>query len=315
MIRGFSRFTGYSCSDCQFKCCASEYDLPLSPIESKTLLRNYSFSSFFIQEKDSKEFIIRGESCPFLQSKGLCLLHNTNNKPLICQTFPLIFWKISHSSILSWISPCRGNGFRWVADSENRISDHFLQRMLNKVQKNFTFYWGEQIDHNNPFSEISEERFREELQFFEKSNQNDLLSLLIELNDQKHYPNLLEPLIDRLKINSNEREMKLYNAVLHWLCWSPVGLKLTFKNSKLIFLIATMWIDYNMTTPPLSSYQPLKRDHFLQQIGSFLANAILPSFWKHVEKKTTSDILRKFSKQVQGILTGKLPQQIFEKSF
>lgn len=307
MLRGFSRLTSYNCTQCHHKCCATEYDLPLFPEEASLLSRNYPFVSFFIKSSKSIHWLLRGDSCPFLTSLGLCELHNTQYKPLSCQIYPLIFWKTNLDETIAWINPCRGTGFNWVSDRTHLISDQHLDNLYDRVKNRFSSYWGEKIDINNPFERISQERIREEIDLFKHTNELNLVQKMAELDYSANFKSLLNHLTsnDPLKIDLN----KIINAVVQWLCWSPVGLQLTFFNAKIIIFTAAMWITLNSDSIFPNNNNSNNQKRFLQQIGSFLATAISPSFWNQVENGTQIVILRKFAVQTQKILTGTIPQQ------
>ncbi|MHA2245597.1 MAG: hypothetical protein ACXADY_11580 [Candidatus Hodarchaeales archaeon] len=308
ILRGFSRLTAYNCAHCHLKCCATEYDLPLLPHESASLYQNYPFTNFFIKSSKKLNWLLRGDSCPFLTSLGRCKLHNTQFKPVSCQIYPLIFWKINSDEILVWINPCRGTGFQWVTDKTHHISEQALNNSFEKVKNCFSWYWGEQIDKDNPFERISQERIREEINFFKQNDQFNLIPELVELNYSANFSNLLNYLTS---IKPVQKDLKdIINAAIHWLCWSPIGLQLTFLNSKLIFLTAAKWININSDSIFTNDQNPIERKRLLQQVGSFLATAILPSFWKQVENETQMVILRKFAIQARKILSGTIPQQL-----
>ncbi|MHA2295999.1 MAG: YkgJ family cysteine cluster protein [Candidatus Hodarchaeales archaeon] len=312
IIRGFSTVTGYSCSRCHHKCCATEYDLPLLSNEYQVLLENYPFCSIFLQSLSNSSRLIRGDGCSFLVANGLCLLHDTPYKPLICQTYPLVFWNIKRELLLTWIYPCRGDGFQWVADSRNQISNREINDLTEKIDQKFTKYWGEEIDKGNPFDNLPIRRIEEELEFFEKDNNTNLIARISKQVDNHHLSGLINSLeADTEHFGTSEDLNPVINSVLHWLCWTPVGLNLTFANAKLIFSIAATWINYQ-ASKILSKNKhdlPLKRQRFHQQLGSFLAISIVPSFWEHVEISAKNEELRSFSRQVIRVLTGEIPQQ------
>jgi hypothetical protein len=88
-----------------------------------------------------------------------------------------------------------------------------------------------------------------------------------------------------------------------------VGLQLSLNHSKLLFFIAASWID--MITRPILAQAVLlfNRDQILQQMGSFLATAVLPSFWGHMALKTEYKRLRTFAKSVYKVLKGEISQE------
>ncbi|MFX1515542.1 MAG: YkgJ family cysteine cluster protein [Promethearchaeota archaeon] len=306
IIRGFSANTGYSCQECHSKCCATDYNLPLFLQEAKALKQKYPFSEIFLYSSPKGDWLLRGDRCPFLNSKGLCLLHNTESKPLICQIYPLIFWKVKSNLFLVWINPCRGNGFRWIAKPDNRITDQEIENLILRSRHLFKNYIGEQIDHQNPYRKIPMSRFDEELTFFDKIDTSDLLSEIKEMNI---IPHSLYETIFPTKEPAIEEMSAILNAVISWLCWSPVGLQLSFNHSKVVFFIAASWID-TITSPILAQTDlSLNHDQFLQQMGSFLATAVLPTFWRHMVLKTENKRLKKLVKNVYKVLNGELNQE------
>ncbi len=311
IIRGFSPATGYFCLECLSKCCATEYELPLLAQETEILRQEYPFCNIFIHHSVEGSWLLRGDRCPFLNSKGLCILHNTPNKPLICQIYPLIFWKVKPDLILAWINPCRGNGFQWISNPNNRITDQEIERLLNKSQLNYKNYMGEQIDKQNPFNDIPMKRLDEELTFFDSIDTNDLLNEIKNLN---LVPQSLERILLLTEDSTIKEMVAIMNAVIYWLCWSPVGLQLSFNHSKLLFLVAAIWIDF--TNRPILSQAvlPLSRSQILQQLGSFLATAIIPSFWRQMALKTEFEELRKFAKKAFKVLKGEITQEEFINS-
>ncbi|MFX1506681.1 MAG: YkgJ family cysteine cluster protein [Promethearchaeota archaeon] len=310
IIRGFSKFTSYNCAHCHHKCCATEYNLPLFPHESENLLKNYKYSSIFIRSINDVEKLIRGDSCPFLTSHGLCLLHDTQNKPLICQIYPLILWKIKPDVFLCWIHPCRGNGFQWVSRDEYHITDQFLSHQIKNVQNHFESYWGDQIDLENPFTDVAYERVQQELEFFEQDSDSDLYKKFSRINDSGNFADFFHTLSEDFIPSSPDLELKkVIHAVLHWLSWNPVSLKLTLPNSKLIFSIAALWIEFHGSFILSHVHNPVNYERHLQQLGSFLATSVTPAFWSHLEGFDQNESIRKFSTQVRKILMGKIPQQ------
>jgi Fe-S-cluster containining protein len=306
IIRGFSLNTGYSCQECHSKCCATDYDLPLFLQEVEVLKQKYAFCEVFLHSTPKGNWLLRGDKCLFLTTKGLCLLHNTQNKPLICQIYPLIFWKVRSDLMLTWINPCRGNGFRWIANPDNRITDQEIERLISKSRLLFKNYIGDQIDKHNPYKKIPMSRITEELSFFDNIDTSDLYS---EIRKMNIIPPYLCEFFLPIKESPTEEMTAIMNAVIHWLCWSPVGLQLSLNHSKLLFFIAASWID--MITRPILAQAVLlfNRDQILQQMGSFLATAVLPSFWGHMALKTEYKRLRTFAKSVYKVLKGEISQE------
>ena len=310
MIRGFSLLSGYNCANCHFKCCGSEYDLPLFLTESKELSEEFPFSTIFLARDKNKKFLIRGDSCPFLSSKGLCILHKPKLKPIMCRTYPLIFWKFSQNDYLAWINPCRGNGFHWIVNDKHYISDTKLDDMFTEINAKFHSYWGEQIDKNNPFTGITVERIQQEKDFFRQNTKTSLQSKMMEFQTSGSIANKLNGLITTKKASYlNEDLQRIINAVLHWLSWSPVGLQLNFLNSKLIFSIAANWIELKHSQVHEKNSQMLNPERYLNQIGGFLASAILPSFWDHIEKSVKNSNIKEVAAAIRKILVGEIPQQ------
>lgn len=315
IIRGFSQDIGYSCNSCHLKCCATEYNLPLLAEESIKLRTNYrTLVSPFLKRGKKFDYLLRGDSCLFLNENGKCNLHDTPEKPLICHIYPLIYWKINEELTLSWINPCRGNGFNWIADEKNKIQDKEINDLYEKSKDKFKIFIGDVYDRNNPYEDISVERINEELKFLDKNlvlDKNDFLSTARDEIEEKLIEKIIKPIeevIEGSKISENFE--KHINSVFHWLCWSPVGLQLSLENSKSVFLIASLWIKK-------LKYETLSDDEESRtqsQLSSLLATAILPSFWRQVSKITKNDELKIFSKNVANILEGKIPQQdILEK--
>ena len=228
----------------------------------------------------------------------------------MCQIYPLILWKVKPDLILAWINPCRGNSFQWVSKPENRIPDQQIDILVEKSRSKFNNYLGEQIDKENPFTNISVNRINEELIFFKTVNKDDLITKIENINSFTKSLDVIHPLRRKLsEIPSMKDLVATMNAVVHWLSWSPVGLQLTFTNSKLVFLVATTWIEYYGRSILSQPNLPLNRDQILQQIGSSLATTILPSFWKQIALKTDSQGLRKFAMKVFKVLNGEISQE------
>ncbi|MFX0150501.1 MAG: hypothetical protein ACFFAJ_06975 [Candidatus Hodarchaeota archaeon] len=313
VIRGFSLITGYNCFQCNFKCCATEYDLPLLSNEYQNLQKHYSFSNFLIYKSSGRNWLLRGDSCTFLNTEGFCLLHETPYKPVICQTYPLIFWKVKPDLILSWINPCRGNGFKWVTKGKNQISDIEIEDLIRKVQNNYISYWGEQIDKGNPFTGIAQKRINYEMNFFESSDSTNLVDELVNrLKNAPVYNKFLEiydHLIEELGKKPPQNELNnVINSVLHWLCWSPIGLQLSFNNSAIVFIIASLWVELWGRDALSKKDLSINRERYLQQMGSSLATAILPSFWKLVHFHSQFSKLKRLAKSIHDVLTGEIPQ-------
>ncbi len=310
IIRGFSEQTGFNCSQCYLKCCATEYDLPLLPQESSRICEKYEFSSYFIRPSKRFHWLIRGDSCPFFTFQGLCYLHNSNLKPLSCKIYPLIFWRIDQNRTLVWINPCRGTSFNWSSSSQYQILNQYIQNLYELIYDKFTNYWGEQIDRKNPYSHIHKNRIDQEINFFKKNDKKSLLVEFKNLVNSNQVGELINIIYEKKTENQEQNGVNtVINAVNYWMCWSPVGLQLSFYNSKLIFLIASLWIKSYFKSIFHKNQDFPRSDRSNQQIGSLLSTAILPSFWKYVEKRTDIHLLKLFSKLAKEVLLGNLPQE------
>ena len=186
-IRGFSPLSGYSCLQCHMKCCSTEYELPLFKEEKEKIIRKLPLWANFLKSSEKEDYILRGDSCPFLNGEGLCSLHDTNDKPLICQIYPLIFYKIKPGLILTWISPCRGNGFQWVAKSENQITNSYIDEILEKSNPYFKEYIGEKIYKDNPYDSIPVTRIKEQQHLFSILGQNEKETEIYNKNSHNLY--------------------------------------------------------------------------------------------------------------------------------
>ena len=312
MIRGFSKFTGYNCLNCHYKCCASEYDLPLFHDEKENICKNYSYLSSYIQIKNSQFFIKRGDACPFLMLDGKCVLHHTSYKPLICQTYPLIFWKIDQSNLLVWINPCRGNSFYWVAEQRYRIKNKDIEDLIKKINNKYDDYWGEEIDHNNPYLDIYRERIDQEIEF-QRENKSHLFMSSLELTSQLYKNQNINFLIKNsdsgLLYTNDSLSNKILESVFEWLCWSPIGLKLSFINSKFIFSLASLYLNMKEFIEPKKIINLPFRSRLAQNHGSLLARSILSDFWNYLESYSTNKQLKKSFKLISAILSGNMSQE------
>jgi hypothetical protein len=185
-----------------------------------------------------------------------------------------------------------------------------LNDQIENIQDYFESYWGDQIDLENPFADISYERVQQELEFFEKDSEFDLYEKFLRINDSGNFADFFHTVNEDLIPPSPDLELKkVIPAVLHWLSWSPVSLKLTLPNSKLIFSIAAMWIEFHASFNLSHVENPENHERHIQQLGSFLATSVTPAFWSHLETFDQNEFIRKFSTQVRKILMGKIPQQ------
>ncbi|MFW9855443.1 MAG: YkgJ family cysteine cluster protein [Candidatus Thorarchaeota archaeon] len=326
---------------CVHKCCTTEYELPLLPSEAQYLKRHHPISSWLIRQSERGEVLTRGDSCIFFTRQGLCTLHEDNTKPLICKTFPLIFWKISSEEFLAWIYPCgRGSGFQWVIEPDKRIGDELISEMYRMTQDHFKSFWGEQIDLDSPFDEITIERVKQEQRHFLNLREKHLLEDLVKFGEI-NFPSA--PFSSLMAVFNEDLRQNEFNqtvsAVLHWLSWSPVGLQLSFINAKLIFIAAALWVyrigltqrlddlkrddlypggtsehpvlaflPDDSVTPPQDHFTFPQR-HIARYLGSYLATAILPSFWAQLVSHSSDRGFQSFAKVVQAVLEGRTPQQ------
>ena len=309
-IRGFSLKTGYNCVQCHLKCCSTEYSLPLLSNEEKILSKNYPAYQTFFDKKKSKSYLVRGDRCIFLDNRGLCVLHDINLKPLACEIYPLIFWKINQNEILVWLNPCRGHGFSWVAQRQFQISNSKINSILTKSTPYFHEYWGEDLDINNPFSSISKQRIEEEIQFYNSNSNHKILEKVYDIPYVRNFYNQsFSSLFDFNTLYSHSDLAEVINSVLTWLIWSPVGLQLSFENAKCIFLISSLWIGNQFHQIMRYYEENLNREDYLHQLGSLMARSIHPSFWQLIYNETPSSALRAFSERIYQVLIGNLPQE------
>jgi len=310
LIRGFSEHTRYTCDSCHLKCCATEFNLPLIGSEKHLLSKNYPEYQYYFQSTEDGDVIIRGNSCPFLTKRGYCQLHTTSLKPLACRIYPLIFWRFNQNDTLVSIHPCRGKGFQWYSTKKSNITNTSIKQLLLKMNRNFDSYWGEEIDNNNPYTNISTSRLQEQIEFYRHTSEDQLLEKTV--NDialssySQIFPSLHETLIEMLK---DEEIGKSLNSVLNWLIWSPVGLQLSIENSQLIFSIAALWLIKQTKLKFGHNNSTLFNTTYINQLSSFYASSILPLFWFNIITQTKNKTLSSFSKKVYLTLRGELPQE------
>lgn len=312
MIRGFSKLTGFYCLNCHYKCCASEYDLPLFQDEKNNICEKYSYLLPYFQRKNSLFFLKRGDGCPFLTPEGKCSLHHTSYKPLTCQTYPLIFWKVDRDNLLVWVNPCRGNSFHWVAEQEYRIKNKDIEDLIAKTSNRYNSYWGEEIDHNNPFQKIKRERIDQELEFQRKMRPRLLMNSL-ELTSRTFKDRNIDFLIESFFSESNHiNEMhsdQILESVFEWLCWSPIGLQLSFLNSKFVFSLASLYLNLIGFTEFRKITNLSYSSRLAQNYGSLLARAVLPEFWNHLYSHSPYKQLKRLFKLISAILSGDTSQE------
>ena len=310
LIRGFSEHTRYTCDSCHLKCCATEFSLPLYGSEKHLLSREYPEYQYYFQSTEDGDTILRGNSCPFLTKRGYCQLHTTSLKPLSCLIYPLIFWRFNQNDTLVSIHPCRGNSFQWYSLKKSNIPNTYIKQLLLRTNKNFNFFWGEAKDKNNPYANIPSSRVQDQLKFYHHTSKDQLLEKTVNDIDFSSYsqmlPSLNETFIEKLK---DEEIGKFFNSVLNWLIWSPVGLQLSIENSQSIFSIAALWLIEQTNMDISHNNSSLSSSTYINQLSSFYASSILPSFWYNIIAQTKNNALKAFSKKVSKVLKGKLPQE------
>ena len=80
-------------------------------------------------------------------------------------------------------------------------------------------------------------------------------------------------------------------------------------DSKLIFSIAANLIELKLSQVQDRDYQMLNQERYLNQLGGFLASALLPSFWEHIQISVQNSAIREVATTIRKILAGKIPQQ------
>jgi len=310
LIRGFSEYSKYTCDSCHLKCCATEFNLPLCGSEKLLLSKKYPEYQYYFQSTEDGDIILRGNACPFLTKRGYCQLHTTSLKPLTCLIYPLIFWRFNQNDTLVSINPCRGNGFQWYSKKKSDITNTSIKQLLLKTNKYFDLYWGEEIDKNNPYGNISSSRIQEQLNFYRHTSEKQLLEKTVSDITLSSYSQIMPALQESfIEIITDEEIGKFFNSVLNWLIWSPVGLQLSIGNSQAIFSIAALWLIKQAKMEIGNDNSSLNNTNYFNQLSSFYASSILPSFWFNIITQEKNKALSSFSKKVFQILTGKLPQE------
>ncbi len=310
LIRGFSLDTSYHCSDCHLKCCATEFNLPLCGSEKSILSQYYPEYQFYLQSTTDGDYILRGNSCPFLTNNGLCQLHSKHLKPLTCQIYPLLFWRYSTTDTLVSIHPCRGNGFSWYSRSNSQISNPQLEELLTKANMHFESYWGENIDKNNPYAGISPTRIESQIDYYNTIPEDQLL---VKITSDSNLPSRFldsQSSSEKTLIMIKDGIVGRYlNSVLNWLIWSPVGLQLSIKNAQMIFSVAAFWLIKQTELNPKIKTTILNSTDYTEQVASYYASSILPTFWLKIVSERENKALSSFAKKVYLILMGKLSQE------
>ncbi len=310
LIRGFSEYTTYKCADCHLKCCATEYDLPLYGSEKLHLSQKYSEYQYYFQSTKEGDIILRGNSCPFLTKGGHCQLHTTSLKPLTCQIYPLLFWRFNRNDTLISINPCRGKGFHWYSTKNAKITKDYIEQLILKTDKYFDSYWGEEMDKNNPYEGISPSRVEKQVKYYNHTSEDQLLTKMVSNISSSSYSQFLPSFHEKPNdLMKNEVIKKYLNSVLSWLVWSPVGLQLSIENAQLIFSIAAFWLIEQINLDLNSNTSFITDSIYMEQLSSFYARSILPSFWLNIISQKTNQVLYSFAKKVYLVLTGELPQE------
>jgi len=251
LILGFSPTVGYSCEDCFAVCCRSEYKLPLFNNEYEIYVESRSIAPFLLKNSDKQvknsHWLLRTDSCLFLTNSKQCSLHQKtkNIKPLVCQVYPLIFWK-EIPEVLAYVFPCKG--LTWVAPYEHRIKNQ--EEIYAKIINTFNFYFGDQIDEeNHPYKNILFERvLYEQTRLAELENNNwNWLQLIDRLTPKfRQYElseiqqMLFQTLNNPLIINSLNW-VEYQRSAFHWLTFNPNLLVLNDFFSIILRLLAISW--------------------------------------------------------------------------
>ncbi len=292
------------------KCCATEYSLPLLPEERESLFKRYSYCEILLYKDDSRDYLLRGDKCVFLDNQGLCRLHKTVLKPLTCKIYPLILWKVNPEQTLVWINPCRGFGFYWIAQPQDQIKNSSIEYILEEAIPYYQEYWGEKIDSNNPFSSIPLKRVQNEIHFLDNNKKDYIHEKALNLEPiSNFFEKSFRSSLNCEIIFSDSDLKEIINSVLTWLSWSPVGLQLSLINAKSIFLIASLLVGNHYLDVEDNLEDKKGQKEFKHFLSSFLATSILPSFWQNVYHLTPSRNIKKFSELVYQVLLGQISQE------
>jgi hypothetical protein len=167
------------------------------------------------------------------------------------------------------------------------------------------------MDKNNPYERISPSRIEEQVKFYNHTSKDLLLSKMISDITVSAYSKFLPSFHEKnTELLKNELVGKYLNSVLQWLLWSPVGLQLSMENAQLIFTTAAFWLmeqtDLYFNGRPSSLIEP----NYLEQLSSFYASSILPTFWLSVLTQNSNKEFYSFANKVYLILTGELKQEV-----
>ncbi|PWI48629.1 hypothetical protein CEE45_05290 [Candidatus Heimdallarchaeota archaeon B3_Heim] len=298
------------------KCCATEFNLPLCRSEKYHLSKEYPEYQYYLQSTEDGDIILRGNSCPFLTKGGHCQLHTTSLKPLTCLIYPLIFWRFNQSDTLVSIHPCRGKGFQWYSTKNSNITNSSVERLLLKTSNHFDVYWGEEIDKNNPYINIPSSRVREQTEFYRHTSEDHFLMKAVTdvtlSTFSQFFPSIHETVIGIIK---DEEIGKSLNSVLNWLVWSPVGLQLAIENAQLVFSIAALWLIKQIKMDFDDNNSLLNNPTYIDQLSSFYASSILPSFWFNIITQTKNKLLSRFANKTYLVLQGELPQEVLSQFY
>ncbi len=310
LIRGFSEHTSYTCASCHSKCCATEFNLPLCGTEKQIISNQYPEYQYYFQSTENGGNILRGDSCPFLTNVGYCQLHSSSLKPITCQIYPLVFWRFNKKDTLVSIHPCRGKGFQWYSTKKANLTNSYIEQLLLKANNYFDIYWGEEIDRNNPYVNIPTLRVQNQIKFYRKTSERELLEKMVRnitlSSFSQIFPSGFEKYIEIIK---DEEVGTFLNSVLNWLIWSPVGLQLSIRNAQLVFSIAALWLIKQTKFELGLEISSLDNPNYINQLSSFYARCILPSFWSNISTRTNNKALISLSKKVNLVLRGELPQE------
>ncbi len=291
------------------KCCATEFNLPISGLEKEYLTQNFPEYRHYLQSTEKGSFILRGNSCPFLTTAGLCQLHAKSIKPLTCRIYPLIFWRFNQKDTLVSIHPCRGHGFQWYSRKKSSVGNSFINQLLSASKEYYDTYWGEEIDANNPYEGISQARIKDQLEAYRHTSKDKLLVTNLKNPDLSSRIPFSQAFQEKaLEIIDGGSIGNFLNSVFNWLIWSPVGLHLSIKNAQTLFTTAALWLidQTEVNSNILSSIPP--ESQYYEQTSSFYASSLTPSFWENILAQKTLPTLSTFAEKVRLILMGELPQ-------
>lgn len=300
MLIGFSPTVGYSCVGCRAVCCRSDYKLPLFTEEKLFYEEHVRHARPFIskeKQNEPKHSLLRTDSCLFLED-GLCSLHTTfgpASKPLVCQVYPLIFWKMPPNGIpFVYIYPCRG--FRWVAPPEHRVTQKSVGEVYDRTKNSFKTFFADQVDDYNSFEGISASRLTEAqedlpyLQFGSSHPPSDL-RWIDKTWDSIGLVRTKKCVGDILGTDLPEgvrQWTEYHNSVCHWLLFAPFMLTLEHKVASVLTLtglaVAKQQLLLSYSNNPELTSKTLNQ--LLEQVAWGAAKAVTSEGWNTVIQLT-----------------------------